>query len=305
MTGSIIPDKPKNKDEIPMPIDYYSYFLSEYSEYDNYEVKLYRRLRVTGGRFKKEYLGKYYDAPPEEEIIAEKFGPGDYTATSVDPVTAEFRSRDLSIAEDLRYLYKPHAAQPTNYDPNQSVSNAPPMQQDPMNYMKDVMTGIVTPLMALITKGQGGGNNSAQDNMQFMNQFMENMTLNYQKSFERIQTTMIDQTISNVKKIQSPPKSLEAPEQEGHDWGWVIDLVKQFGSKIFDNEGNVQQGAFDAVKKNPMFNDAINDQQKLDSLYFELAGDPAIGKQKADSMFTNMGVEPVTDEEYQQIINSK
>jgi len=298
-------EKDKKEEESKIPLDYYSFFIAEYSEYENYEVKIFRRIRSTAGRFKKEFLGRFFDAPPEEELIAERWAPGDYTATSIDPHTGKMHSRDFSIAEDLRYLYKPQGQPPANFQPPLNASqNAPPLQQDPMNTMKEIFSGIVTPLVTLITQTQNknnnnNGNGALPDTMQYMNQFMEGVMNTCAVGFGRMQTQMIDNTISNAKKIQ-PPKVAEVEAVEGgYDWTWVLDMVKKFGSQIFDKQGQVKEGALDSVQKNPMFADAINDQQKLDSLYFSLAADPNVGKVKADSLFNSIGIEPITDQEYE------
>ena len=301
-------DKEKSQEE-NVPLDYYSFFINEYAEFPNYEVKIFRKKRSTGGRYKKEYLGKFFDEPPEEDTIAEKWGPGDYCATSVHPKTKKLLSRDFSIAEDLRYLYKPHRPV-DNFEPSpNAVQNAqgPPQPlpvYNPMESMKEVITGIVTPLVGLITTLNGNNkqqSNGAQEYITMMGSFMEGVMGTMAKGFGRMQTTMIENTIENTKKIQFPQGDITDTEN-AEDWGWVIELVKKFGGKIFDSQGNVNPGALAPVQNSPAFQEAYQDQEKLDSLYFSLALDKNIGKQKTDALFNSIGVEPLTDEDFNKAV---
>lgn len=284
--------KPAEGRDEGVPLDYYSFFMARYNEYETYEVKLYRRERRGNGRVLRSFVGRYYDHPPQEEEIAEEHGTGDFTAQSVDPVTGEFYSRDITIDKGLQHLHKPR---------NQEVHHGPyqggPPQADPMSYMKDIMGSIVTPLLTILTKSNGNQNN-ATGNLKMVTDMMDGLMSNFTSGIKKMQSTMIDSTIDNVKKIKAPTNP--PPEDTGGEWSWILDIVKAVGAKMFDSEGKLTEKAQTMVKGNPLFSQALEDQEQLDSLYFTMATDPEIGKAKADAMFKGVGVETLSDEDFQK-----
>lgn len=265
-----------------IPIDYYNFYKQQYADCEEFEIRLYRVKRKPNNRSQKTFLKRYYDEIPVEEDIAAEFGSGQFQCQSMDPVTGDFHGRDLHIDEIFDKIKEAKTVVNTGM---------PPGMANPMEYMEGIIKGVITPIMTLVNqRGNGRPEKSKNDDsLDMVNKLMSSVMNSFTTGLNKMQTTMIDQQIANVKKITGGKDSPGDPQAEMVNG--VLSVIKELGTVFINSRGKVQDAMRNSIMNNPNVQDLMENPDDLDMVYSAGCNDAEIGKDKMDKLFQGLKIE--------------
>ena len=261
--GEAVPEKkPPFFTDLQEEIREFNEVFSNFNESIDYEVKLYR---VTGVKRTKNFLKKFINEIPDEELIGNEYGGGKFAIMGVHPIEKKLHCKYYDIDELFTKKLEDRNKAAENLNLNSPISN-------PISQLKELTS---------IIKDMNVNQNPIN--------LMEGMTTMFTKGLSKIQGAVIDNTIDNMKN---------KPEEKETDISSILEMISNFGNKFLEARGQQAELYKQVIKSDPNFQQAEEDEDLIVEIYDSCCEDPNIGKEKIDSIMDKLGLktpgEPLT-----------
>lgn len=248
---------------------------------EGYEIKLYRRIR-SGKKVISTYLRTYVDELPNEEMIGNQYGGGQFMLLHY--LEGNNRLEKTIWIDEIFTKKLEEEKRVSGYAPNRE--SAPRI--DPLEYFGRIVNDMLKPMISIFQTQTQQQPQSIATQADVAVKMMERMTESMASSLAKVQEKVIDRQLERFDTQPERPDSVSDKMAMIKD---VLDMAKTFGEKLLSAKGAKESLYKKMVMESDEFQAIKEDPNMFDAIYTEMTNDPQIGREQADKLFSKLGFE--------------